>query len=266
MDLIKFADSHCHLNYDGLIENSAEVILRMKKANVDIALNVCTSIEESNDVLNMALSHDFLVASVGVHPDNEGVEEASIQLLVDKASNKKIAAIGETGLDYFRLKGDLSWQRERFRKHIRAAKEVGKPLIIHTRNAPIDTIKILKEEKADELGGVMHCFTENLEMAKKSIDLNFLISLSGIVTFKNASQVHEVAREINLKHLMIETDSPFLAPVPHRGKTNEPAFVINVAKKIAEIKSESIENVARITRNNFINFIGDSFSSLKVNK
>ncbi len=264
MDSIKFADSHCHLNYDGLVENSSDVIDRMRKANVDIALNVCTTLEESSDVLEMACKHNFIVASVGVHPDNEGVEEPTVDSLITKADNEKVAAIGETGLDYFRLKGDLTWQKERFRTHIRAAKEIGKPLIIHTRNAPEDTIKILKEEKADEIGGVMHCFTENIEMAKKSIDLNFLISLSGIVTFKNAKQVHEVAEKVDLKDLMIETDSPFLAPVPYRGKTNEPAYVVNVAKKIAEIKSVSLSNVAQITRSNFIKFIGDSFLTLEV--
>ena len=266
MDSIKFADSHCHLNYDGLIENSSDIINRMRKANVDIALNVCTTLEESADVLEMALKNNFIVASVGVHPDYEGIEEPTINSLVRRANNCKIAAIGETGLDYYRLKGDLSWQRERFRTHIRAAREIGKPLIIHTRSAQEDTMRILTEEKADEVGGVMHCFTENLEMAKKSIDLNFLISLSGIVTFKNAKQVQEVAKKIALKNLMIETDSPFLAPVPFRGKINEPAYVVNVAKKIAEIKSDSLENVAKVTRSNFINFIGNSFSSLDVKK
>ena len=266
MDSIKFADSHCHLNYDGLIENSSDIINRMRKANVDIALNVCTTLEESADVLEMALKNNFIVASVGVHPDYEGIEEPTINSLVRRANNCKIAAIGETGLDYYRLKGDLSWQRERFRTHIRAAREIGKPLIIHTRSAQEDTMRILTEEKADEVGGVMHCFTENLEMAKKSIDLNFLISLSGIVTFKNAKQVQEVAKKIALKNLMIETDSPFLAPVPFRGKINEPAYVVNVAKKIAEIKSDSLENVAKVTRSNFIKFIGNSFSSLDVKK
>ena len=266
MDSIKFADSHCHLNYDGLIENSSDIINRMRKANVDIALNVCTTLEESSDVLEMALKNNFIVASVGVHPDYEGIEEPTINSLVRRANNSKIAAIGETGLDYYRLKGDLSWQRERFRTHIRAAREIGKPLIIHTRSAQEDTMRILIEEKAEEVGGVMHCFTENLEMAKKSIDLNFLISLSGIVTFKNAKQVQEVAKKIPLKNLMIETDSPFLAPVPFRGKINEPAYVVNVAKKIAEIKSESLENVAKVTRSNFIKFIGNSFSSLDVKK
>ena len=207
MDSIKFADSHCHLNYDGLIENSSDIINRMRKANVDIALNVCTTLEESADVLEMALKNNFIVASVGVHPDYEGIEEPTINSLVRRANNCKIAAIGETGLDYYRLKGDLSWQRERFRTHIRAAREIGKPLIIHTRSAQEDTMRILTEEKADEVGGVMHCFTENLEMAKKSIDLNFLISLSGIVTFKNAKQVQEVANKIALKNLMIETEN-----------------------------------------------------------
>jgi TatD DNase family protein len=231
----------------------------MIEANVDLALNVCTTMEESSSVLQVAKDYSFLFASVGVHPDSINVSEPSVEDLINKSNHKKIVAIGETGLDYYRIKGNADWQRKRFRTHIRAAKACKKPLIIHTRNAPEDTVRILKEEKADEVGGVLHCFTESLEMAKIAIDLNFLISLSGIVTFKNAKQVHEVAREISLKHLMIETDSPYLAPVPFRGKTNEPSFVVHVANKIAELKNESLEEVARITRRNFISFIKRDF-------
>jgi TatD DNase family protein len=231
MDLIEYADSHCHLNYDGLHDKTPEVIRRMRESNVNKALNVCTTLEESEIVLQTAIKHDFLYASVGVHPDNDQCTEPSIKDLTSRGVHKKIVAIGETGLDYFRLKGDLSWQRNRFRTHIRAARELGKPLIIHTRSAPKDTIKILKEENANDVGGVMHCFTENLDIAKQAIEMNFLISISGIVTFKKADQVQHVAKNISLDNMMIETDSPFLAPVPFRGKVNEPAYVVHVAKK-----------------------------------
>ena len=256
MDLIEYSDSHCHLNYEGLREQTNRVIKRMRESRVTSVLNVCTTLEESADVLNTALKYDRVYASVGVHPDYEKIIEPTTKDLVDRGMNQKIVAIGETGLDYFRLKGDLSWQRDRFRVHIRAARELNKPLIIHTRSAPSDTIKILNEERAFEVGGVMHCFTENLDIAKKAIDMNFLISISGIVTFKKAEQVQNVAKKINLSDLMIETDSPFLAPVPHRGKTNEPSYVVHVAKKIAELKELHVNEVAKHTTENFHRFIG----------
>jgi len=255
-----FVDSHCHLNYPGLIEDTEGVLSRMRQAKVSRALNICTTLEESEQVLQMARAHDFLFASVGVHPDNQGIEEPTVARLVDLSVDPKVVAIGETGLDYYRREGDgktddLEWQRERFRVHIRAAKAARKPLIIHTREAANDTLQILREEGASEVGGVMHCFTESVAVAKAAIDMNFLISISGIVTFKNASQVHDVAREIPLEHLMIETDSPFLAPVPYRGKTNEPSFVIHVAHKIAALKGCSVEQVALSTSQNFERFI-----------
>ncbi len=256
MDSIEYTDSHCHLNYDGLREQTDRVVKRMRESNVTSALNVCTTLEESSDVLNTALKYDHLYASVGVHPDYENVLEPTTKDLIDRGMNKKIVAIGETGLDYFRIKGDLTWQKERFRTHIRAARELNKPLIIHTRSAPIDTIQILKEERAFEVGGVMHCFTESLDIAKKAIDMNFLISISGIVTFKKAEQVQHVAKNIDLTNLMIETDSPFLAPVPFRGKTNEPSFVVHVANKIAELKQLHVNDVAKHTSQNFLRFIG----------
>lgn len=255
MDLIEYADSHCHLNYDGLSDRTPEILQRMKDSNVNQALNVCTTLDESKNVLDLALKHEFLYASVGVHPDVDGIKEPSINDLISRGANNKIVAIGETGLDYFRLKGDLSWQRERFRTHIRAAIELNKPLIIHTRSSPEDTIRILKEENAHIVGGVMHCFTESLDVAKQAIDMNFLISISGIVTFKKAEQVQHVATNVGLDDLMIETDAPFLAPVPHRGKTNEPSYVVHVAKKIAELKDISIEKVASKTMFNFRKFI-----------
>ena len=255
MDLIEYADSHCHLNYDGLKDRTDEILRRMKESNVNKALNVCTTLEESKKVLEMATKYDFIYASVGVHPDYNECLEPSVSDLIKRGSHKKIVAIGETGLDYFRLKGDLTWQRERFRRHIRAAKEVKKPLIIHMRDATDDTIKILKEEKAHEIGGVMHCFTDTLDTAKKAIDLNFYISISGIVTFKNAEQVQNVAKNIPGERLLIETDSPFLAPVPYRGKTNEPSYVVQVAEKIAHLRSESVDSVATNTKENFLSFI-----------
>ena len=255
MDLNNLADSHCHLNYPGLVEQQPEVIQRMKDAGIAQALNVCTKLEELDDIISTVDKYDFIYASVGVHPDNVDVREPSTDDICYLSNNEKVVAIGETGLDYFRLKGDLKWQRERFRRHIRAARDVKKPLIIHMRDATYDTLEILKQEKAHEIGGVMHCFTETLDIAKKAIDLNFYISISGIVTFKNAEQVQHVAKNIPNERLLIETDSPFLAPVPHRGKTNEPSYVIQVAEKIAHLRSEAVESVAINTKRNFLSFI-----------
>ena len=252
-------DSHCHLNYPGLIENTAGVLDRMRAAGVARALNICTTLEEAEQVVGLARQYDFLQASVGVHPDNLGIEEPTVDRLVALAQDPKVIAIGETGLDYYRREGDgktgdLEWQRERFRTHIRAALMVKKPLIIHTREAAEDTLRILKEEGAEQVGGVMHCFTESPDVARAAIKMNFLISLSGIVTFKNAKQVHDVAREIPLEHLMVETDAPFLAPAPHRGQVNEPSYVVFVAQKIAELKGVSVEQVATATTANFNRF------------
>lgn len=253
---MNFIDSHCHLNYPGLVEDTAGVLARMQAAGVSQALNICTTLEEATTVIGMAREQDFLFASVGVHPDNQGVEEPTVDRLVQLAQDPKVIAIGETGLDYYRREGDgktddFEWQRQRFRTHIRAAKQLKKPLIIHTREAAADTLRILEEEGASEVGGVMHCFTESVDVARAAIGMNFLISLSGIVTFKNAKQVQEVAREIPLEHLMIETDAPFLAPVPHRGKVNEPSYVVFVAQKIAELKGVTVERVAKQTSANF---------------
>lgn len=261
-----FVDSHCHLNYPGLIEDTAGVLARLKAAGVAKVLNICTTMEESDAVIQLAQAHDGVYASVGVHPDSMDVAEPSSAQLVAKASATKVIAIGETGLDYYRREGDgktddFEWQRTRFRNHIRAAKEIGKPLIIHTREAAKDTLDILCQEGASAVGGVMHCFTESVEVARMAIDMNFLISLSGIVTFKNATQVHEVAKEIPLSKLMIETDAPFLAPAPHRGKVNEPAYVVHVAQKIADIKGIELAEVARVTSENFERFRHGSLAS-----
>lgn len=269
---LHLVDSHCHLNYPGLNEDTAGVLARMQAAGVKRALNICTTLEESAEVLAIAQAHDFLYASIGVHPDNQGIEEPSVDRLIGLAQDPKVVAIGETGLDYYRREGDgktddLDWQRERFRVHIRAARALNKPLIIHTRDAAEDTLAILREEGAQAVGGVMHCFTESVQVAREAIALNFLISLSGIVTFKNAHQVHEVAREIPLDHLMVETDSPFLAPAPHRGKVNEPAYVAFVAKRVAELKGCAVGEVAAATTRNFDRFIagelGDSARGIR---
>jgi TatD DNase family protein len=203
------------------------------------------------NVLRLAKENPQLYATVGTHPDYEQTPEPSVELLLEYAQYSKILAIGETGLDYFRLKGDLEWQRERFRTHIRAAVAVGKPLIVHTRSAAADTIRLLKEEGADQVGGVLHCFTETWDVASAAMDLGFYISFSGIVTFKNAVSLREVVKKMPLERMLIETDSPYLAPVPYRGKTNEPSFVPYVAAQLANEKGLTVEDIGKITSNNF---------------
>jgi len=215
------------------------------------ALCVSVTLDDFPSVLEIAEQHDHIYASVGVHPDYEDIKEPTVEQLVLLANNRKVVSIGETGLDYFRLQGDLSWQRERFRTHIRAAIEAKLPLIVHTRSAQDDTITIMQEESSSKVGGVMHCFTETYEMAKKAIDQDFYISFSGIITFKNAQELRDVVKKIPMNRILIETDSPYLAPVPNRGKTNEPSNVMYVAEKIADIKNLSIEEVASITTANF---------------
>ena len=244
-------DSHCHLNFPELIENIDAIRQNMADNQVSHALCISVTLPDFPQVLALAETYDNFYASVGVHPDYEDIEEPTVEGIVALANHPKIVAIGETGLDYFRLTGDLSWQRERFRTHIRAAIITGKPLIIHTRHASADTIKIMVEEGADKVGGVMHCFTESLEVAKQAIDLGFYISFSGIVTFKNALDIKEVARQIPLDRMLIETDSPFLAPIPYRGKTNQPAFVKHVAEEIAKLRGISLDAVAQATTANF---------------
>jgi len=203
-------------------------------------------------VLALAEQHANIYASAGVHPDYEGVEEPDVSRLVALARHPRVIAIGETGLDYFRLKGDLEWQRERFRTHIRAARESGKPLIIHTREAAADTLRLMQEEKAFEAGGVMHCFTETWEVAEAALAMGFYISFSGIVTFKNAKQIKEVAQRVPLERILIETDAPYLAPVPHRGKLNQPAYVKHVAEEIAMLRGLSLNEVGDQTTENFM--------------
>lgn len=246
-----FIDSHCHINFPELSDKLDEVFATMQANQVESALCVSVELPKLPEILKLAEQHDNIYASVGVHPDYELDDEPTQAELVRLAQHPRVVAIGETGLDYFRLTGDLEWQRNRFRTHIRAARETNKPLIIHTRNASADTIRIMKEEGADQVGGVMHCFTESLEVALAAIELNFYISFSGIVTFKKALELKEVAQKIPLERMLIETDSPYLAPVPFRGKLNQPGYVKHVAEEIAKLRGISVEEVGEMTSANF---------------
>lgn len=247
-----YIDSHCHLSFPDFASEEAGLLERMSTAQVEAALNVCVTLEEFPQVLALAERHPNIWASVGVHPDYQDIDEPDVARLVALADHPKVVAIGETGLDYYRLSEPLEWQRERFRVHIRAARETGKPLIIHTRAAADDTLRLMEEEGAGAVGGVMHCFTESLAVAERALALGFHISLSGIVTFKSAHELHEVARQVPLDRLLIETDSPYLAPVPHRGKRNEPSLVPHVAAKIAALKGLEPVQVAQVTTSNFL--------------
>lgn len=246
-----FIDSHCHLNFPELHATLPELLQRMQDNQVSHALCISVNLEDFPQVLQLAESHPNLYASVGVHPDYENIEEPDVARLLILANHPKVIAIGETGLDYYRLKGDLEWQRERFRIHIRAAKASGKPLIIHTREASEDTLRLMTEEGASEIGGVMHCFTESWSVAEAALALGFHISFSGIVTFKNAMQVKEVAQRVPLDRMLIETDAPYLAPVPHRGKLNQPAYVRHVAEEIARLRGLTVDEIGERTTENF---------------
>jgi TatD DNase family protein len=251
-----YIDSHCHLSFPELVNSIGDRLAEMQNNAVSHALCVSVELNTFPQVLALAERHDNLYASVGVHPDYETTTEPSQNELVRLAQHPKVIAIGETGLDYYRLTGDMEWQRSRFRTHIRAAIAIGKPLIIHTRAAAADTLKIMGEEQANHIGGVMHCFTETLEMANAAIALGFYISISGIVTFKNAAQVKEVATKIPLEKLLIETDAPYLAPVPYRGKLNQPAYVKYVAEEIARLRGVSPETIGNATSENFQKLFG----------
>ena len=250
-----FVDSHCHLSFPELQTRMPEIRRDMAAAQVDRALCICTTLEEFDDVHKLAIDYDNFWCTVGVHPDNEGVQEPSVADLTRRASLPRVVAIGETGLDYYRLNGrslaDMAWQRERFRVHIRAALATGLPLVVHTRSASVDTLAVLEEEGGGQVRGVFHCFTETREVARAALALGFHISFSGILTFRNAAELREVAMEVPLERCLIETDSPYLAPAPHRGKTNSPAYVPLVAAKLAELKGLSLEGVARATTANF---------------
>ena len=248
-------DSHCHLAYPGLEERLDDVLAHMHDKGVTRALNICTTLEEFDVVHAIALRYPGVWASVGVHPDNEGVREPTVEDLTRLAQLPRVVGIGETGLDYFRLGertvAEMEWQRERFRVHIRAALQLDKPLIIHTRASAEDTLAILAEEGQGRARGVMHCFTENWDVAQRALDLGFYISIAGIVTFKNAQALRDVAVRIPADRLLIETDSPYLAPMPHRGKTNEPAYVSYVADYLAELRGVDRETLAEQTSDNF---------------
>jgi len=246
-----YVDSHCHLSFPELHARVPEIRAAMARAGVDRALCICTTLEEFDTVHALATAHDNFWATVGVHPDNEDVQEPTLDDLARRAALPRIVAIGETGLDYYRQEGDLEWQRERFRTHIRAARETGKPLVIHTRSAADDTLRIMRDERAADVGGVMHCFTETWDVAQGALDLGFHISFSGIVTFKNATALKDVAQRVPLERMLIETDSPYLAPVPYRGKRNEPAYVPHVAQEIARLRDVPVATVAQATSDNF---------------
>ena len=254
-----FTDSHCHLTFPDLANDLLDIRAAMAAAQVTRAMCICTTLEEFPSVHQLALSYDNFWASVGVHPDNEGVTEPSVDDLVRLGQLPRVIAVGETGLDYYRLNGrtvaDMQWQRARFRVHIQAAQQLKKPLVIHTRSASADTLAILKEEgedgSASAAGGVFHCFTETREVAKAALDLGFYISFSGILTFKTAQDLRDIVSLVPLDRILIETDSPYLAPVPHRGKTNNPSYVPFVAQQIASLTDQSVEEVARLTSANF---------------
>lgn len=254
-----FTDSHCHLTFPELRAELPQIRQAMTDAQVTRALCICTTLEEFADVHALALQHDNFWSTVGVHPDNEGVTEPSLDDLLSRGALPRVIGIGETGLDYYRLGdrtvADMAWQRERFRTHIRAARQLAKPLVIHTRSASADTLAILKEEGEDGsagcAGGVFHCFTETAQVARAALDLGFYISFSGILTFKSAQDLRDVAAFVPLERMLIETDSPYLAPVPYRGKTNNPSYVPYVAQQIAALKQCPVEVVAEATSRNF---------------
>ena len=244
-------DSHCHLDFPDLYDNLDRVLDQMQQNDVGLAVCIGVSLEDFPRVLALAEQHTQLFASVGVHPEGADVLEPSVADLVRLADHPKVIAIGETGLDYYWQKDAPEWQRDRFRTHIRAAIEIGKPLVIHNRDATADTMRLLAEEGADRVGGILHCFTETWDVAEVALDLGFHISLSGIVSFKNAAIVKDVARRVPLDRLLVETDSPYLAPVPYRGKLNQPAYVKHVAEEVARLRDISLEELAAATTANF---------------
>lgn len=249
-----FVDSHCHLSFSELRERLPEIRREMAANHVDRAVCICTTLEEFPVVHELATAHDNFWATVGVHPDNEGVQEPTLDDLLSRARLPRIVAIGETGLDYYRLNGrsiaDMAWQRERFAVHIRAARATGLPLVIHTRSASVDTLAVLRDEGQGAVRGVFHCFTETMEVALAALEMGFHISFSGILSFRNAEALREVAKMVPLERCLIETDSPYLAPVPFRGKTNQPAWVRHVAQALATVKGLPLEDVARATTAN----------------
>jgi TatD DNase family protein len=258
-----YVDSHCHLSFPELAAQLPQIREAMAAAGVDRALCICTTLEEFEEVHALAMRYDNFWASAGVHPDNEGITEPSVERLLELAARPRVVGIGETGLDYYQMEerkggrsvADMEWQRQRFRTHIRAARQAGKPLIIHTRAASDDTVAILREEGEDgspgSAGGVFHCFTETAEVARAALDLGFHISFSGILTFKSAADLRAVAKFVPLDRLLIETDSPYLAPVPYRGRVNNPSYVPYVAAQLAQLRGLPVERIAALTSANF---------------
>jgi TatD DNase family protein len=247
----ELVDSHCHLDFDPLGADVPSVLSRARENGVGHLLCVSVTVERLPGIIDIAHAHPRVYASVGVHPNEREGADPDVDELCRLAGDARVVAIGETGLDYYRSEGDLSWQHERFRRHIRAARATDKPLIIHTREAADDTLRIMGEERAGEVGGVMHCFTESREVARKAIELGFYISFSGIVTFRNAEALRAVARDVPADRLLVETDAPYLAPVPYRGKINEPAYVKHVAECLADVRQVSFEDLAEQTTRNF---------------
>ena len=251
-------DSHCHLDFDEFRDRLPEILEEMSAAGVGHALCISVTLDDFPRVRALAEAHPVLFATVGVHPDYPDAGEVAVDELVALADHPKVVAIGETGLDYYRLRGDLDWQRERFRVHIRAARACRKPLVIHTRSSADDTLRIMREEGAAEVGGVMHCFTGTLDVARAAVEMGFLISFSGIVTFRSAGPIREVVKALPLERILVETDSPYLAPVPHRGKVNRPAYVRHVAEEVARLRSLSVAEVATATTANFFRLFGSA--------
>ncbi len=251
-------DSHCHIDFEPLGEDIPGVLERASNNNVAYMLCVSVNLEDYPRVLSLAVSHDNVFASVGVHPNEQDGHDPSVVELIELGSNANVVAIGETGLDYFRTEPGAKWQTDRFENHIEAANTLQKPLIIHTRDAADDTIAVMRTSNAQDAGGVMHCFAQDWPFAKQCLDLGFYISFSGIVTFKNAQAIKEVAQKAPIDRILIETDSPYLAPVPFRGKTNEPSYVLHTAEHLAELRNQTLEDLAEHTTHNFFTLFNNA--------
>ena len=254
-------DSHCHLNFPDFDGRIPDIIQNAKDNEISHMLCIATSWENRDEVLALAAAHSEISAAVGVHPTTTGGHEPTLEELTEAVAADNVVAVGETGLDYFRSEGDLRWQHERFHRHIEAARSVKKPLVIHTRAAADDTMQTLRDHNARDAGGVMHCFAEDWRIAEQALDIGFYISFSGIVTFKSAKAVQEVAMKAPLDRILVETDAPYLAPVPHRGKTNEPAYVRHTAEFVAELRGITLDEVAKATTENFYRLFSGVASS-----
>lgn len=256
-----FVDSHCHLDRLDLkpYENDFAVLMQhIKERQIEHLLCISIDLEHYDSMRELVAGYDEISVTVGVHPNEHEGHEPTTAELIELGKDEKVIGIGETGLDYFRSEGDLTWQKDRFRNHIHAAKALNKPLIIHTREAGQDALDILQAENADDVGGIIHCFTEDWEFAKRALDLNFYISFSGIVTFNSAKQIQDVAKKVPANRFLIETDSPYLAPVPHRGRPNYPQYVTHVAQTVADLRGISLDSVAELSTKNFYTLFNQS--------